>query len=79
MANHIKLGLIVVGVRYYFKRSRPYLIAQYGESAVVDRVQEVFTGSHPGRVFKSLIDLTTSNGTKVQWDVATMKSNFKEE
>lgn len=53
-------------------------VSRYGSSAVVTDSSVVFTGSHPGHVFKTFIDLTTSNGTDIQWDAQTVRSRLAE-
>jgi len=63
-----------VGQQLSFKK---YLVAKYGEYATITCIHEVFTGSHPGHCFKTLIDLKTENGKKVQWDLSFMRSNLQ--
>lgn len=73
----MKAGCALVGTKLFFK-NRPYLIATYGKFAVVTDRSRAFTGSHPGQVFKTLIDLVTENGTKIQWDQSMVTDRFKE-
>lgn len=51
-----------------------WAIAEYGPTATVVRAQDVFTGSHPGHVHKTLLDLETATGQKLQWPASLVSS-----
>ena len=57
---------------------QPYLVERYGKEAWIVSAEDLFTGSHPGHVYKRLFDLETSNGIALRgWDSSFIKSHLK--
>lgn len=66
-----------VGRTYYFKYD--FYIRHYGATATVTRISWSIDRPHPGHLTHKWIDLTTANGTAIQWPPATFKRNLREE
>jgi hypothetical protein len=67
--------VLTVGDVLTFKH--PYQIARYGSTATVLRIHDVFTGSHPGHCFQTLVDLESSNGIQIQWSKSQVSGSFR--
>lgn len=50
---------------------------RWGETATITKVEEVFTGTHPGSVFQTWLALVSANGTKLQRTRPMIRTEFQ--
>lgn len=76
MEHRTKNGAAPIAVGDVMRFKAEHDRARYGATATVTRVSWSVDQPHPGRIHHQWVDLTTENGTAVQWTVGSVRGRL---